>query len=205
MDTLARVLAYYVFIGMAVYPAVVICEIMVSVIRGSSFVAWVQMHLTSESPKKLTWGGAMRGVLAWPVLIIMWAIAAIKGRTMIEHGILWRQEAADHQRKLIAEAKRMWGKHSTPMGELFTAATRFGDTLRITHVATHAQGKIICWRAMPDPVAHRPIPWLVTSNPRKAREACMADQEWLDLCSPGREDAQLRMWQETIDRLGPED
>lgn len=198
--------------------------------RGPEYLLWVKQNMTQRSTT--SWLGiALRWLLGWPVVLYLIIRASFKQQTLMEYIILSEQEK---QKKLDASMKwqrendgKMMPAFSTwhhkgcgKEGDVYLLTTHYlpltllprknGESpaaaeLRVSHVLLHAAGGefVIIFRAMPDD--NENLPYGLHRTLEGAKKLCLQDEEWAELCAPGREEKRREAWgliKERLDTAG---
>lgn len=216
MDTILNITLGYLFVGTFALPTVVLLEVIQIHSKDVRFQDWLKRVL-GESEGPVPWQKTVWAFLRWPLFVLMFIIAWIRGKTLLEYvaeGIERKQEKAEKEREdtlAMIEGK-------IPLGRGWTTVTPEMDGIKalyfyravytnrdpiITHLVVEVDGGFTCWRVIDENCEHN-LPLCVALKLKEAKRECIQDAVWLALCQPGLEEDLHRFWSDEIARFEEE-
>lgn len=217
MDTVLNITLGYLFVGTFALPTVVLLEILQVNSKDVRFQDWLKSVL-GESDGPPSWQKTLSAWLRWPLFVVMFIIARLRGKTLMEYvaeGIERKQKEAEKERDeaiAMMEGKipihRGWSTFDPPEMDgikalyCYRAIYTNRDPI-ISHLIVEIDTGFTCWRVLDDDCEHN-LPLCIALKLKEAKRECMQDAVWLALCQPGMEEDKHRYWSDEIARFEEE-
>lgn len=213
VDIILTFVVAWIGLGMLFAVIWILMENIIMQKRGPDYALWIKKHLDENNEHG--WYNYWHLVAIWPFWLIVWAIAAWEGCSLVEWLILRSERRKDTEMK--AELKAQIQKdleemesiaHQAENGpfpeaewtefqEIHILKVQHGKDACISHYVTPSpypeDSEFIGWRANEDLAAW--IPYTCGQTIRDTKKACMKDKIWMILVAPEHKKIRDKMWQ----------
>ena len=221
IDTVLNITVGYLFVGTFALPTVVLLEIMLVQSRGAGFRDWLRKVL-GESGEGIPLMKALGAFLRWPLFVLMFIVARLRGKTLLESVAEAVERKNAMQKKALKAAEglvngqipldRGWMTIPPGMLESIEVNLHYHRMIYIvpgededyetviTHLVIEGEEAILCWRVF-DEDCNNNLPLSTAGSLKEAKHLCEQDDVWLAVSPPCRADAREKLWREESERL----